>query len=358
MESSEMYFEGVEKLLELWFMRSSPEIHDYGSLDLRRIPKAEIVNMLEIVKCEVISTMSNDYLDSYVLSESSLFISKKRVILKTCGTTTPLQCLKYLMLLVETYTGFDAVENVFYSRKNYKRPELQRSPHRNFKEELAILQAFFPDGHGYCLGGKNMQDCWYLYTYSNNNNNNMFENQMLQEKMNDDDNKENTNKLEPDQTCEVLMTELDPNIMKIFSKEVCADGKEATIKSGIDRIFPNVVINDHLFDPCGYSMNGIFKNGSYMTIHITPEPDYSYVSFETNAPQDSYMSIVEKVLKIFKPGKFIMTLFTNKFSTASGDQEKMRSVTRFSDEWMRVESKYCPLNNYDLTYAQYTKYPS
>ena len=39
MESSELYFEGVEKLLEVWFTRSSKEIHDVGTLDLRRIPR-------------------------------------------------------------------------------------------------------------------------------------------------------------------------------------------------------------------------------------------------------------------------------------------------------------------------------
>ena len=28
------------------------------------------------------------------------------------------------------YSGHDKVEDVFYSRKNFARPELQRSPHR------------------------------------------------------------------------------------------------------------------------------------------------------------------------------------------------------------------------------------
>lgn len=329
----DLYFEGVEKLLEIWF--SSSQFIEDDRLDLRNIPRSKIHGLLENVKCEVISSMSNDYLDSYVLSESSLFVAKKRFILKTCGTTTPLQCLKHLMVLVETYTGFDTVQDVFYSRKNYKRPELQQSPHRDFEEELDLLNSFFPDGSGYILGSPSTNNTWYLFTYNNNNNSD-----------------------EPDQTCEVLMTDLDPEIMKIFSKDHCRDGHEATIKSGIDRIFPNVVINDHLFDPCGYSMNGIFKNGSYMTIHITPEPDYSYVSFETNAPQDSYKDIIDRVLGIFKPGKFIMTLFTNKTSAASGDQEKLKSITRFNDDWIRVETKYCALTNYDLTFAHYTKFPS
>lgn len=31
-------------------------------------------------------------------------------------------------------------------------------------------------------------------------------------------------------------------------------------KSGIDLILPCMIIDDYLFDPCGYSMNGICKN--------------------------------------------------------------------------------------------------
>jgi len=33
-------------------------------------------------------------------------------------------------------------------------------------------------------------------------------------------------------------------------------------KSGIDKIIPNMAIDDFLFQPCGYSMNGIGKNVS------------------------------------------------------------------------------------------------
>lgn len=48
-----------------------------------------------------------------------------------------------------------------------------------------------------------------------------------------------------------------------------------------------------------------------MTIHITPEPEFSYVSFETNVPCSSYREIISKVLDTFLPGKFTVTVFAN-----------------------------------------------
>lgn len=49
-----------------------------------------------------------------------------------------------------------------------------------------------------------------------------------------------------------------------------------------------------------------------MTIHITPEAKFSYVSFESNIPQSSYLDVIARVLETFRPGKFIVTSFANK----------------------------------------------
>ena len=53
------------------------------------------------------------------------------------------------------------------------------------------------------------------------------------------------------------------------------------------------------------------SQGTYWTIHITPEPEFSYVSFETNLSQTSYDDLVRKVVDVFKPGKLVTTLFVN-----------------------------------------------
>ena len=45
-----------------------------------------------------------------------------------------------------------------------------------------------------------------------------------------------------------------------------------------------------------------------MTIHITPEPDFSYVSFETDVPQQAYSGLIMKLIDVFKPGKFMLNI--------------------------------------------------
>ena len=149
-----------------------------------------------------------------------MFVSKRRWILKTCGTTTPLQCLKPLLQMAFEISGYSEIEELFYSRKNYKKPELQVSPHRGFEEEVEFLDQFFDNGRAYCLGSLN-RDCWYLYTLSRRCSEEglIHENNMLIEQFDVPD---------PDQTIEILMTDLDPKIMTLFTKKISGDAKKVT----------------------------------------------------------------------------------------------------------------------------------
>ena len=102
------FFEGTEKLLEIWFTKSNTKCNINN--DLRNIPREEIDDMLDTVNCKVLSSRHTRELDSYVLSESSLFISKQRIILKTCGTTTLLYAVKPILELARKYGGFDEIQ--------------------------------------------------------------------------------------------------------------------------------------------------------------------------------------------------------------------------------------------------------
>jgi S-adenosylmethionine decarboxylase len=93
--SSGFFFEGREKLLEIWFQppagAEALEKHADGyKLGLRAIERSDLDEMLAIVKCTVLGSKHNRFLDSYVLSESSMFVSAYRIIIKV-GSTLSLE---------------------------------------------------------------------------------------------------------------------------------------------------------------------------------------------------------------------------------------------------------------------------
>ena len=153
--SDEYFFEGAEKLLEIWFGSMADEEDESSSADLRTIPRSALESILKLVKCEVISMQRNDHMDAYVLSESSMFISRDRLIIKTCGNTGLLNCLDPVIYLAKEVAGFDEILDVFYSRKNFLRPDLQSDPHRSFAIETDILDSYFDEGAAYCMGRVN-----------------------------------------------------------------------------------------------------------------------------------------------------------------------------------------------------------
>lgn len=69
------------------------------------------------------------------------------------------------------------------------------------------------DGAAYCLGTVN-RDCWYLYT--------------LHPLHGRSGELRRVGPAEPDQTLEILMSDLDPAVMSIFTREECSSAAEAT----------------------------------------------------------------------------------------------------------------------------------
>uniref|UniRef100_A0AC35TII5 S-adenosylmethionine decarboxylase proenzyme n=1 Tax=Rhabditophanes sp. KR3021 TaxID=114890 RepID=A0AC35TII5_9BILA len=323
----EHFFEGAEKLLEMWFDMEE------GATSLRNIPHNELVEMLEIAQCHILHFAKNEKLDSYVLSESSMFISDNRIILKTCGTTKLLHAIGRIIELARKYAGMTCVINVYYSRKNFLKPKLQSKVHQSFDNEITFLDTFFEGGQAFCLGSlKN--DRWFLYCYSKDH-------------------------VEPpiaDHSLEILMTDLPEDVMAVFTKEACVDGKDCTVKSGIDKILPyNTLIHDELFEPCGYSMNGLISGtDEYSTIHITPEPNFSYVSFETNQTTEDLYTQTMKVINCFRPRSFLINIFANETST-----ETRATQLRFWNQkipgYERVNLQYVTLDYDTVAYAQFIK---
>eukprot|EP00755_Sulcionema_specki_P017386 Sspe_Gene.64276::Locus_37789_Transcript_1_1_Confidence_1.000_Length_1132::g.64276::m.64276/K01611/speD, AMD1; S-adenosylmethionine decarboxylase len=272
-------FEGPEKKLEIDLKR---KVGAAGGLLL--VPSELWQKMLDLARCTIIGEKSSDSFKMFILSESSLFVYRHKMVIKTCGTTTLLRIIPFFLSLVSkdrnevneslAETLAMEVEYVSYSRKNFIFPEKQEKPHRSFSEELQYLEPFFEGGKGYVLGPMNGEH-WNFFVA-------------------DYTAKEDEATNPADQTLEVLMSRLPRSTMKHFFKEAESDVDKATLESGIADILPGSVIDATLFDPCGYSMNGMTADEAYWTIHITPEEHCSYVSFETNAAMDNYTELIAR----------------------------------------------------------------
>eukprot|EP01120_Amphizonella_sp_Union-15-10_P005237 TRINITY_DN15979_c0_g1_i1.p1 TRINITY_DN15979_c0_g1~~TRINITY_DN15979_c0_g1_i1.p1 ORF type:complete len:345 (-),score=40.59 TRINITY_DN15979_c0_g1_i1:20-1054(-) len=319
-------FEGVEKKLELEFFFKTENADKIG---LRALPKEKWQTMLSAIKCNILSVSKNTYFDAYVLSESSLFVYPTKVIVKTCGTTRTLLCLDYILSMASSCDL--EVEFVFFSRKNFRNPQLQHFPHTSFDSEVEYLNKYF-NGEGYVLGSPR-SDHWNLY---------LFDTHLR---------KSGIGK----QTLEIMMTELDEDVMKQFyrNSENPVSDKEITSSSGIGNLLPGSATDEFLFDPCGYSVNGLL-NQAYFTIHITPEPSCSFVSFETNLPLVCYKELVERVVFLFKPRKFQVSLFMDQIA----HDENFRSVEalpgRDDVPGFKLRTKsYYEFEKYDVTVCNY-----
>lgn len=143
--------------------------------------------------------------------------------------------------------------------------------------------------------------------------------------------------------------------------------------------YPDARVDAYLFGPCGFSANGVVpanltsedgeKNtGHYFTVHVTPEPECSFASFETNVPSGqsgrTTAEIIEQVVNIFKPGRFSVTLFETKGKSANpygmGDGEANKSVAaqRLVDPvrgYRRIDRIVHDFEDYDLIFRFYER---
>ena len=137
--------------------------------------------------------------------------------------------------------------------------------------------------------------------------------------------------------------------------------------------YPDAQIDSYLFEPCGFSANGVVPttNGlkepsdtHYFTIHVTPESHCSYASFETNVPAKQCdrdtSDIIEHVISIFRPGRFSVTLFEGKvdsgeISCLGETRAKRNNRMDFVTGYRRVERIFHDLDDYDLVFRYYER---
>ncbi|KAK9072058.1 hypothetical protein SSX86_008490 [Deinandra increscens subsp. villosa] len=316
-------FEGFEKRLELQFSSHDPETDT--SIGLRKLDFTSIEQVLHQVQCTVVSALGNKHFDSYVLSESSLFVYPTKIIIKTCGTTQLLKSVQPFINHARTL-NLDLIA-IRYTRGSFIFPQAQPHPHTSFHEEVVYLEDNIPDSLCYrkasVIPSKLTSHSWHVFSAG------------VVEHPDDD-------VAYGPYTVEVCMTDLDQTLAQKFfrhpndGKNGDSAGKEMTELTGINRINPNAQICDFAFDPCGYSMNGLHGD-CYSTIHVTPEDGFSYASFECLGSVYTDMAdMVMKAVKVFGPGTVSVA------TTSANDDMCMR--IKGAVEQLGMKSQSCSMD--------------
>ncbi|MBA0556341.1 hypothetical protein Golob_026451 [Gossypium lobatum] len=317
MAVSAIGFEGYEKRLEISFFEPGIFADPEGK-GLRALTKAQLDEILGPAECTIVSSLSNKQVDSYVLSESSLFVYPYKIIIKTCGTTKLLLAIPPILKLAGSLSL--AVKSVRYTRGSFIFPGAQPFPHRNFSEEVAVLDNYFGKlgaGSKACVMGGLDKQKWHVYSAS----------------------AEPVTTTGPVYTLEMCLTGLDRDKASVFYKDQSGSAAVMTINSGIRKILPESEICDFEFEPCGYSMNAI-EGAAISTIHVTPEDGFSYASFEAvgyDLKEKNLRQLVGRVLQCFKPSDFSVAVHVDVGGGQSLEQSCLLDVKEYCCGEMGIE---------------------
>lgn len=310
-----MKFEGPEKKLEIILFSPQPGLRSNRNGRWRQV--------VEAAKANIISEISTPKLDAYLLSESSLFVWDNRLLMITCGQTVLIDAIPVILDILDKRN----VAFLFYERKNFMYPEEQPS---NFEENALELLDFFP-GKSYRLGPANHDHIHIFYS------------------------SHAVEKPKADATLQILMNDLHPSSMEIF----CAATNKSLIQeemlNKLERLYPehpDMLIDKFSFEPYGYSLNGIHDE-NYYTIHVTPQHEGSYASFEANFIETDYSRIIKAVISVFNPEKYSIVL------TTSMDEPCLplhNTVENIDNDYRITEKSYYEFDcGYMVTFLNYLK---
>lgn len=255
-----MFFEGSEKKIELHMSRSA--------VSLRSLPKDFWLQALAEAGAEILSVLSNQHCDAYVLSESSLFVWERKLLLITCGNTRLVDAATYMI----TQLGTTFISSLSYQRKSEFLSYLQAS---RFEDDIEQLKGHIP-GIAYRVG------------HLDNHHHYLFCSQPTQDR---------------NSGASLLMYHIKGEVAEYLRSDK-QSSEQIRCLLQLERLLPQFQFDDYLFKPCGYSVNGMFED-RFITIHITPQERSSYVSIETNLNFSQYpFNIFSELLKILSPSSW------------------------------------------------------
>ncbi|RJG42295.1 hypothetical protein [Motilimonas pumila] len=274
-------FEAVEKRFHI-ALRSSP-----SSPRWQQWSQAQWQDLLNLCGASILSHMSNPTWRAFVLSESSLFISQREVILLTCGDCPLIHTLQSLLKLVApTDIAF-----VSYLRQAELFPAKQRT---SGPQDIRLLSQLLPlQGQRDNSATLTEEQPPFSFVYG----------------------------VQSEQQLSGSLARITPHYQKRghgLSGKALRACQNAENKDAVQALlqlsthFPGYQFDDWLFKPMGYSVNGL-KGQEYLTLHLTPEDDISYISVEGSEENHiaTYGAFLERLFQVNLHGTLLGRAITD-----------------------------------------------
>jgi S-adenosylmethionine decarboxylase len=258
---NDSFFEGAEKKVELMVDPGLPSLRDRG--------EAFWSGIMQRAGATILSRISSPACDAYLLSESSLFVFDHKLLMITCGRT----CLPEAVLALLDTIPPEKILFLIYERKNEIHPREQPT---SFADDVAMLSGRLP-GKAYLFGEQHEH---HLHLFQ----------------------LDRTYELEAnDVTTELLMYDIDRDVRDALNTGPGGMQGRLDELTGAGQLLHGFQIDDHYFEPSGYSLNAL-SGDRYVTIHATPTEQNSYVSLETNHDFETDSGpLIKQMLKTFRP---------------------------------------------------------
>jgi len=216
-----------------------------------------------------------------------------------------------------------ALDLLVFTHIDYRFPERQKFPHRNFEEEVNYIRHRLPSAEDFQVRHSNQEGGFHLVIWGSeglvekgNIDLCIFEMMMIRideqstERFAGEKPSHALKSLDEMTGCSATEDIDGTSPIDIMSNENSAVGVSGNSAAAVlKRLLPveGAQVDQFWFSPCGYSCNALVDN-NFFSVHISPEPEASYASVESTIPFDQILEpfFCESVVDAFRPTELQM----------------------------------------------------
>jgi S-adenosylmethionine decarboxylase len=307
-----LFFEGSEKKVEV-------TLSDINYSLINDLPDSFWYELISCSDAKILSKIQNDQCKAFILSESSLFVWHNRFVILTCGVTHLVNSVEFFIQKM----GEQSIAYLTYQRKNEYYSQAQPSC---FGDDVKRLNSYIK-GNALRFGEMDSHHTFLFYQ------------------------EEVTQRKRSNQSYEFLAYQISDNASNQLTRRNLPHHEIREFLQ-LDELLKGFEIDDHVFEPYGYSVNAI-KGNRYITIHVTPQAESSYVSVESNI---NLSYLIPTFLQVLAPKSFDLLCFNDdSFERDIKKQIDTQYISKSLVQQYLKNDTFVSFSNYILPKTEYSK---